>query len=89
MPVDLKLHTDCLIGLQGQRYKGIDIVITVCDNANNECPSFPEDVKRLHWSIEDPSSYWIKDGKNYESFRLAREKIKLKILDFLKSGKVS
>ena len=34
--------------------KGIDIVITVCDNANNACPTFPESVKRIHWSIEDP-----------------------------------
>ena len=28
--------------------KDIDIVITVCDNANNICPTFPESVERIH-----------------------------------------
>ena len=30
---------------------GINIVITVCDNA---CFAFPENVKQIHCSIEDP-----------------------------------
>ena len=34
--------------------KGIDIVITVCDNADQVCPNFPGNVERLHWSIDDP-----------------------------------
>ena len=33
----------------------IDVLITVCDNANRSCPAFPAKVKRLHWNIEDPS----------------------------------
>ena len=38
--------------------KNIDIVITVCDNANNSCPVFPKNVKRIHWSINDPFKNW-------------------------------
>jgi arsenate reductase len=32
-----------------------DPVITVCDNANESCPVFPNARTRLHWSMPDPS----------------------------------
>ncbi|MEL1230556.1 MAG: arsenate reductase ArsC, partial [Candidatus Neomarinimicrobiota bacterium] len=33
---------------------GIDIVITVCDNAKLACPIFPKKTMEIHWSIDDP-----------------------------------
>ena len=32
----------------------MDYVITVCDNANDNCPYYPGSVKRLHWPFPDP-----------------------------------
>ena len=32
-----------------------DHVITVCDDANESCPVFPNATHRLHWSLPDPS----------------------------------
>ena len=63
--------------------KGIDIVITVCDNANKLCPIFPGNVERLHWSIDDPFRGWDYNENQMESFRVTREEIKARILDFL------
>ena len=39
-----------------------DLVITVCDHANEACPMFPKAVKVVHISFEDP------DGKGFEAF---------------------
>ena len=63
--------------------KGIDIVITVCDNANKLCPIFPGNVERLHWSIDDPFRGWDYNENQIESFRVTREEIKARILNFL------
>ena len=65
--------------------KGMDIVITVCDNANKLCPIFPGNVYRLHWSIDDPFSGWDYDESQIDSFSNTREEINDRIRDFLKS----
>ncbi len=32
-----------------------DYVITVCDNANERCPFFPSNAKKLHHNFPDPA----------------------------------
>ena len=39
-----------------------DLIVTVCDHANETCPMFPKPIDKLHISFEDP------DGKNFEAF---------------------
>jgi len=54
----------------------IDYVITVCDHANEVCPTFPAKTKRIHWSIPDPVSVWGDDEAQLEAFRVARDDIR-------------
>ncbi len=39
-----------------------DLVVTVCDHANETCPMFPKATKVIHVGFEDP------DGKGFEAF---------------------
>ena len=81
--IDISHHTSDHI--EDYLDKGIDIVITVCDNANKLCPIFLGNVERLHWSIDDPFRGWDYNENQMESFRVTREEIKARILDFLQS----
>lgn len=56
---------------------GIDTVITVCDNAQEACPVFPNSPNTYHWSFEDPPNA-IREGESeIEAFRRIRDQIKL------------
>jgi len=55
-----------------------DLVVTVCDNAKENCPMFPKKVKVLHVGFEDP------DGKGIEEFRNTLELIKKDLLPIIK-----
>ena len=53
-----------------------DVVLTVCDDANETCPAYPADTTRLHVSFPDPSgndlATWreVRDGLGDTARRL-------------------
>ncbi|NPA53917.1 MAG: arsenate reductase ArsC [Aquificae bacterium] len=55
-----------------------DLVITVCDNAKESCPSFPKKTKVLHIPFEDPHR------KPYSEFEKTFFQIKEKLIQYLK-----
>ena len=65
---------------------GIDVVITVCDSANQLCPTFPVNVKKAHWSIEDPFRGWTYKTSQLDSFRKTMEDIENRITIFIKDS---
>ncbi len=62
---------------------GIDIVITVCDNAQQICPTFPGNVKRIHWGLDDPYHGWGAEPEDLLPYREIRDELKDRIKVFL------
>lgn len=60
----------------------IDYVITVCDHANQRCPIFPAQVKRIHWSIDDPVTPGS-ETEHLQAFRRARDELKQRLQIFI------
>ncbi len=58
----------------GQRF---DYVITVCDNAKETCPIFPNATKRIHQSFEDPPAASVgTHEQRLEVFRRVRDELR-------------
>lgn len=58
-------------------------VITVCDNANEQCPVFPGKTVRIHWSFEDPAEAQSGMEERMKLFRRVRDEIRQKLEGFL------
>ena len=59
-----------------------DYIITVCDNANQTCPTFPGNATRLHWSFDDPAEAQGTEEQVLAVFRRVRDKIFQRLRSF-------
>ena len=81
--IDISYHTSDSISLF--IHKSMDIIVTVCDYANKECPVFPGKVERIHWSIKDPLRNRDSNFDDLVNFRKTRDDLTERIKNLLKS----
>ncbi len=72
--VDISTH----ISNNVDEYKNIDFgfVITVCDNAKENCPYFPSKAKKFHQNFPDPAKAVGNENEILREFRKVRNMIK-------------
>jgi len=78
------------IDISGHRSKSVDefsrqsfdYVVTVCDNARDNCPVFPGGTSRLHWSFEDPAAVQGSEAERLAAFRRIRDQIHERVKTF-------
>lgn len=67
----------------------MDVIITLCGNAEASCPITPPDIKRLHWPIDDPAEATGTEEEILNAFRKARDEIRNRISDFIQFSRQS
>jgi arsenate reductase (thioredoxin) len=90
-PLAIVAMNEVEIDISGNRSKSVnefdgrtfDLVITVCDNANESCPVLPGENKRYHWPFDDPADATGSDEDKMLVFRRVRNEIRLKIESYL------
>lgn len=60
-----------------------DQIITVCDNAKENCPVFPGRANRIHWSFEDPAAVKGTETEQLDAFRRIRDEIRERLRRFV------
>ncbi len=80
------------IDISGQQSKAfdwdlarqMDVVVTVCGNANETCPVLPPDVTRLHWPLEDPAATTGTEAQILAKFRAIRDELDTRVAELLR-----
>ena len=78
--IDISGHASkTLDAFHGQRF---DVVITVCDSANESCPLFPGGTERIHWDFDDPTAATGTDEERLRVFRRVRDELQARLRAF-------
>lgn len=82
--IDISHHTSDNV----TEYKDIvfDYVITVCDNAKENCPYFPAKTKNIHHNFPDPAKVTGTEEEILQEFRKVRQLIKNYSEQFVKEN---
>ena len=71
--IDISDHTSDSIDAYADA--PLDIVVTVCDDAAENCPYIPAEKENLHRGFEDPSAVEGDDDKKRAAFRRIRDEL--------------
>jgi len=93
-PYDIAAMKEVGIDISGEQPTSVsrftsqpfDYVITVCGDADQNCPTFPGNtVKSIHIGFIDPAAVTGSEQEILDTFRQVRDQIQAKFLDFYKN----
>jgi arsenate reductase (thioredoxin) len=90
-PLAIRAMAERHIDISGQTSKVVDglmqspwdVLITVCDDANERCPFVPGIRERVHWSFPDPSRASGTDEERLAVFRRVRDQVESRIREWI------
>jgi arsenate reductase (thioredoxin) len=68
------------------RDKQFDVVVTVCDDAAENCPLWLGQGRKVHIGFEDPAQATGSDEERLAVFRRVRDEIRQELFDLLVNG---
>jgi arsenate reductase len=92
-PIAIEVMKEAGIDISSHRSKSVnefigkrlDYVITVCDNARDECPFIPGNHTTLHMPFKDPVGFIGSHKRALEEFRKTRDEIAMAMKQFATS----
>ena len=91
-PHTIRVMEEVGISLEGHGSKSVDeyigkidfnYLITLCPDAEKQCPVFPDATESIHWDLEDPVGQLGTEEEKLQKFREVRDKIDELIQEWL------
>jgi len=79
--IDISEHKSKVIN--NKLLNQMDLIVTLCSNAEETCPVTPSKIKRIHIPVNDPSKIIGTEEEVLNAFRKARDETKEKVLEII------
>lgn len=60
-----------------------DLVVTVCGDADEHCPTLPTKTKKIHWPVKDPAKATGTEEEVIKEFQTVRDEIRERVFELL------
>lgn len=88
-PLAIRVMAELGVDISAQRSKGLaefgnatfDLVVTVCDRANQTCPVWLGKGNRLHRGFDDPAAVIGSEDERLQAFRRVRDEIREMVME--------
>jgi arsenate reductase len=86
-PLAVQVMKEIGIDIANQRSKGLervpieelDLVVTLCGEARESCPTFQKKTDQLHWPLPDPALVTGDEAHALKVFRNVRDEIRTRV----------
>ena len=79
--IDISAHTSKPI--DSVLLRTMDVVVTLCGDAEERCPAVPGPARRLHWPLPDPARAQGSEEEILTVFRRVRDDIRHRVTELL------
>ncbi|OWW46279.1 arsenate reductase [Enterococcus hirae 88-15-E09] len=77
--IDISNQTSDLI--DQDYFTQADLIITLCGDAKDKCPTIPVGVQHIHWDLTDPAQAVGTEAEIASAFRKTRDRIKAMVIE--------
>ena len=71
--IDISNQTSKKINLND--LNNYDLIITLCGDAKDKCPTFKKEIKHIHWDLSDPANIIGNDAEILKGYAKVRDQI--------------
>ncbi|TMN22548.1 arsenate reductase (thioredoxin) [Lentibacillus cibarius] len=93
-PLAVKVMAEAGVDISNQESSTIDpetlnsaeLVVTLCGDARDRCPTTPPHVRKAHWGFDDPAKAEGPEAERWAVFQRVRDEIEQRIVHFKEEG---
>jgi arsenate reductase len=81
--IGIDISTQTAKGLEKIPLENIDLVVTLCGEEVESCPSLPKKTERVRWPLSDPALVTGDEKHVLKAFRNVRDEIRARVDELL------
>jgi len=69
--------------ISDEMVQAANVIVTVCDHADEQCPALPPGMQKVHWPLVDPANAVGTEKEILDQYRATRDEVETRVRGLL------